>query len=109
MANFTELFTATLNETLAKMVAEAMTKYEVQIVEMQGRIVELEGALENFEREDVDSVVERAFENFDVERAMENAIEGYDFTSIVSDCVDFDGNDNDFASAVKDVIANALR
>ena len=98
MANFTELFTATLNETIAKLVADAVArveeKYEAQIVEMQGRIQDLEEA----DIVDVDSAVERAIEN-------------YDFSDIVRDNMDADSifDRREFADAVKEVIAEALR
>ena len=97
--DFTTLFTQTLNETIARIVAEAVAKvteqYDVQLVAMQDRILELE---------------ENAAEGPDIDGDMEKFIEQYDFSTVVQEHIDaerlFQGDD--FDEAVKAVISRAL-
>ena len=97
--DFTTLFTQTLNETIARIVAEAVAKvteqYDVQLVAMQDRILELE---------------ENAAEGPDIDGDMEKFIEQYDFSTAVQEHIDaerlFQGDD--FDEAVKAVISRAL-
>jgi hypothetical protein len=99
MTNFTEQFTATLNATLEKMVAEAVAKvtaqYELQLVEMQARIMELEDSVTN---------------PLDIDGDIEKFIEQYDFSTVVQEHVDTDRlfEGCEFADAVKTVVADAM-
>ena len=99
MTNFTELFTATLNDTLEKMVTAAVAKvteqYELQLVEMQARILELE---------------ENAQESPDIDGDIEKFIEQYDFSTVIQDHVDLERlwEDPAFAGAVKEVLVDAI-
>lgn len=97
--DFTTLFTQTLNETIARIVAEAVAKvteqYDVQLVAMQTRIEELE---------------ENAATGPDIDGDIEKFIEQYDFSDAVAEHVNvaalFEGDD--FDDAVKAVISGAL-
>jgi hypothetical protein len=99
MANFTDLFIATLNETPEKMVTAAVAKfieqYELQLVEMQARILELEESDEA---------------GVDIDGDIEKFIEQYDFSTVVKEHVDTDRlfEGREFADAVKTVVADAM-
>ena len=103
MANFTELFTATLNETLAKMVADAMVKYVDEIGAMQARITELEEELASNTSNEIDRVVEGA-----VEKAVDDAIENYDFSTIIRENTTSEFESREFCEAVKSVFEEEL-
>ena len=107
MANFTELFTATLNETLAKMVADAMVKYVDEIGAMQARITELEEELASNTSNEIDRVVERAVESA-VEKAVDDAIDNYDFSTIIRENTTSEFDSQEFSSAVKGVFEDEL-
>ena len=111
--NFTELLTAMVNETIAKMVVEATAKYEAQITALQCRVDELLNAIAT----DLGNVMDRVSElensdnSTDIDNAVEAAFNNLDFAEAIEENLDanllFRGDE--FCDAVREVIVDALR
>lgn len=128
--DFTELFTKTLNETVAAMVAAEVAKVQQPAVVLQepwmGRINELTIELATANKllgdmvaryEYIEGLLSKAqeriteLEEVDVDRIVEKAVEDYDFSTIVRDNINLDDifAEREFADAVKEVIIDSMR
>lgn len=107
MTDFTTLFTAAVNKTIAEQVAIAMTEYAVAnntkdqtITELTERINALEEMIND--RRDIEAFVEREVKSqleeyinseLDIDGAVDRALDGYDFDDAVADALGSTGTD----------------
>jgi hypothetical protein len=78
MKDFTELFTETLNTTIARMVEQAVAAQAQEIAELKARIEELESSMTGEIEAAVDSAVEQAVDGLDFEEIVSNNIPGFE-------------------------------
>ena len=125
MKNFTELFTETLNNTLSKMVADAIQCQFDHVETLTDRIAFLETTVKELNEKLDDRDDEYRNDEDRIEIVVRDAIDNYSFADIVKDHQDFESKEftdavaaiisdtafdgPDFEYAVKDVIASALQ
>lgn len=99
MQNFTELFTRTLNDTLATLVADAVA---TRVAALEETIEQLHDRIKDLEDTDRDD---------NLGTAIEQTIESYDFSDIISNELDWNSisGETEFNNAVISVIRDALR
>ena len=97
--NFTELLTAMVNETIAKMVVEATAKYEEQITALKCRIDDMvkANATDLGNLQDRIDELKNSDNSTDIDNAVDAAINNLLFRG------------DEFGDAVREVIVDALR